>query len=206
MTSEGQRATWSRRRFVQTGLVGGAALALLGGVLAARGSRLRKPPARGLSLLTPQEYAVLCALADRICPAGGEGAPGALALDVPATIDAFLASGPESLQRDVKAVLFVVENALVSALLLERTRPFTQLDAAEQDAALYAMRDSRLPLRRAMFNALKGMCASFYYGDQRTWARIGYPEPPPLAGLRAGFTADLVDWDGLRPRRARGED
>jgi len=195
------RAFWSRRRFVQTGLIGTAGLALLGGVLAARATRLRSLPARGLAVLTPEEYAVLCAIADRICPPAGQGAPGALALGVPATIDAFLAAGPEPLQRDGKTVLFTVENALVSALLLERTRPFTQLTAAEQDAALDAMRDSRLALRRAMFNALKGLCAGFYYADERTWARIGYPGPPPLSGLRAGFAGQLVDWQALRPKR-----
>ena len=94
---------------MQTGLLGTAGLTLLGGALAMRATRLRSLPARGLAVLTPEEYAVLCAIADRICPPLGKGAPGALALGVPATIDGYLAAGPGQLQRDVKTVLFIVE-------------------------------------------------------------------------------------------------
>ncbi|HEX7476183.1 MAG TPA: gluconate 2-dehydrogenase subunit 3 family protein [Polyangiales bacterium] len=123
--------------------MGTAALFLLGTALGVRRTRLRQAPKRGLVLLSPEDYAVLCAVADRICPALGNGAPGALALGVPERIDAILAEAPAHVRRDVKSLLFIVENALVGALFLERARPFTQLSAAEQDTALSAMRRRR---------------------------------------------------------------
>jgi hypothetical protein len=191
----------SRRTFIKTGLLGTAGLVVLGGLLSARQTVLRQTPKQGLKVLTAAEYAVMSAIAARMIPPAGEGAPGALALDLPATLDAFVASGPAWLQKDFKALLWVVENALVGALMLERVTPFTQLSPDAQDRALEAMRASHVPLRKAMFYALKGLCASMYYADDRTWARMGYSGPPPKAMLRSAFSANLVDYDSLRPKK-----
>ena len=190
-------ARFSRRGFIKTGLLGSAGLIVLGAVLGARKTLLRELPKSGLRVLSPQEYAVLSAVADRMCPALGPGAPGALALGVPATIDGMLAQAPARTLGDFKSLLFIVETALVGALLLERTRPFSQLSAAEQDAALDAMRRSKIPLRRSMFLALKNLCASVYYGDERSWARIGYTAPSATS-LRAANAALLFDFEPLR--------
>jgi hypothetical protein len=180
--------------------LGTAALLVLGTAIGARKTLLRQPPKQGLRLLSAAEYAVLCAAFDRICPALGNGAAGALALGVPERIDAMLAAAPGRVQRDVKSLLFIVENALVGALLLERVRPFTQLSAAEQDAVLNAMRHSWLPLRRAMFRALKGLCGGVYYGDERSWARIGYVAPSAHA-LRDAYAQLLFDFEPLRAHK-----
>lgn len=197
MTAPG---TSSRRSFLKTGVLGTAALLTLGTALAARKTLLRQLPKHGLQLLSAQEYAVLCAVADRICPALGAGVPGALALGVPEQIDAMLAAAPDYLQRDFKSLLFIVENALLGALMFERVRPFTQLSAAEQDAMLSSMRHSRLPLRRGMFRALKSLVAAVYYGDERSWARIGYVGPSAQS-FRQAYATQLFDFEPLRARK-----
>jgi hypothetical protein len=191
-------SVWSRRRFLKAGLFGTVGIFVLGATLAARKTVVGAHANGALRVLSAEQYAVLSAVAERICPPPAPGAPGAAALGVAQSIDAMLAEKSALFQRDVKSVLWMVENALVSALFLERVRPFTQLSAAEQDATLDAMRRSSVPLRRTMFAALRGLCAATYFGDQRTWTRMGYEGPPDVAGLRAGFAMNLVDFDSLK--------
>ena len=59
-----------------------------------------------------------------------------------------------------------------------RTLPFTQLDAAGQDAVLLAWQQSRLRIRRTGYAALHGLCAAAYYASPETYGLVGYPGPP----------------------------
>jgi hypothetical protein len=188
----------SRRTVLKFTLATGA-IAFAGAAgLALQKSELRAPTPT-LAALDAGAYAVLCAVADRMCPALGEGAPGALALRIPEKIDAMLHAAPDvQLREQVLRALTVLENALAGALVLERIAPFTKLDAASQDAALAHMRDSSLGVRRTVFRALSTLVLAFYWSEPDTWLRAGYGGPPSTESLREMYKDQLVDLDSLR--------
>ena len=193
----------SRRSLLKTGLVGVVIVAAGGVGLALQSSRLRKVKT-GLRVFTAQEYAIFAAIADRVCPALGEGAPGALALDVPGKADALLAGAEIEAQEGVKLALRAFESGLTGALFFERVRPFTQLSPEDQDRVLARWRDSNIGFRRTVYRALSSLVGALYYGDERTWQRMGYPGPPSLSGLRTTYAENLVDLHALRAKKPEG--
>lgn len=185
----------SRRSLLKTGLVGTLVVGI-GSV----GLAVQRTAPAGLqgTILDADELSVLSAIADRICPPLGPGAPGAKALGVAQSVDALLVQADRETQKGLKLALRVFESALSGALMGERLVPFTQLPPERQDAVLAGWRDSRVGFRRTVFRALSGLVASVYWGEPRTWARIGYGGPPDPAGLRAAYAANLVPLDTLR--------
>ncbi len=191
----------TRRSLLKTGFVGVAVVALGGVALALQRTRATKP-GHELLVLNDKEYAVLAAFAARISPAGGPGAPGATALDVAGKADRLLAGADPEGQKGLKLVLNVFESGLTGALFFERVRPFTQLSGEEQDRVLTAWRDSPIGFRRTVYRALSSLCGALYFGDDRTWQRLGYPGPPSPAALRATYAENLVDLHALRTKNS----
>lgn len=185
-----------RRGLLKKGLVGGALLALGGGgVLALRPGRPVPLPAEGLRVLSPREYAVVDALARRIAPVA-VGFPDP-SRDVPTAlqVDRLLAAGDPGVAREVCQLLGLLESALGGLLLGGRTRPFTLLDGAEQDAVLGEWRDSGLAVRRTGYLALKTLVLGAYYGDPRAQAATGYP-----AAAKGLHDPGAPKWKGVGPR------
>lgn len=167
-----------RRRFLQTGLIGGALLALGGGgALALRHSRLVPLPPEGLLVLGPAEYAVMDAFARRFAPPR-EGFPSHDTVRTAFNADRILARAEEGVRKDFKQLLGLFENALAGLLFAGSTKPFTQLDPEDQDRVIADWRDSRLALRRTGFQALRAVTAGAYYGSPLLWPALGYPGPP----------------------------
>jgi Gluconate 2-dehydrogenase subunit 3 len=187
----------SRRTVLKWSLASGALVLGSGTVLALQKTRLREPTPK-LSVFDPAGYAVLAALADRLCPPLGKGAPGAAALGVAATIDAMLGPADDAVRKQLTTAIAMLENALGGALFGERMVPFTQLDAADQEAALVNLRDSSVGVRRTLFRALSGLVLAVYWSNPRTWERAGYGGPESVAKLREMYRDNLVDLDSLR--------
>jgi hypothetical protein len=198
---ESVTARFSRRKLLKTGLVGALIVGTSGGLLALQKPRARPLPAQGLRVLDAEEFAILAAVADRLCPALGAGAPGASALDVALQADRLFDHAPKDAQTGIKTVLRVFDNALAGALFGERVRSFSELSAEQQDRELAHWRDSRIGFRRTVFHALNTLVGSIYFGDERTWPRIGYPGPPSLGALRAAYAENLVDLHALRANK-----
>ncbi len=191
-----------RRGFLKVGLLGTAAVAVGGVGLALRGSLLREGPAAGLKCLTLREYSILAAVGDAILPAAGEGAPSASEIEVARVADDVLSQVPEEDQKQIKLLLGIFDNALVSFLFDGRMTPFTKLSVEDQQKALLAWGNSRVQFRRTAFQALKGLVGAFYYGDQRTWKRIGYGGPPDVSAYRIMRAAEReAEQGGLRAQR-----
>src|SRR3954465_5285905 len=100
-------SVWSRRRFLKAGLFGTVGIFVLGATLAARKTVVGAHANGALRVLSAEQYAVLSAVAERICPPPAPGAPGAAALGVAQSIDAMLAEKSALFQRDVKSVLWM---------------------------------------------------------------------------------------------------
>ncbi len=198
MNAPNAARTLSRRRLMQSGLWGSALLALAGTGLSFQ-KTLRPPAApEHLSVLSRDEYAILAAVADTLCPRRAQSIPSASELGIPERIDAMFATADADQREGFKLALRTIESPLAGAVFGERARPFTQLDENARTRALRAFRDSRLGLRRTIYNGLSALVMALYWGDPRSWTRTGYEGPPDAAGLRRMYGDNLVDLASLR--------
>lgn len=172
-----------RRGFLKKGLLGGALL-LVGGALpiALRGGRRGPAPLRPLALLTPDEHAIMAAIAARIVPGDGAGPawPSAAALDCAGKIDALMATTHPRVGAEFRQLLHLFENGLTGLLTTLRPTPFTRCAPADQDARLEAWRQSRVALLRSGYQALKRLSQATYYSSPEIYPRVGYPGPPEV--------------------------
>ena len=94
-------------------------------------------------------------------------------------------------------------------LLDGRATPFTLLGPAEQDAVLDDFRTSRIPIRRSVYKALRGLIAASYWGDPRLYAAAGYPGPPDYKAVmraREAAAAPPDDAAGTEDTAPAGEE
>jgi Gluconate 2-dehydrogenase subunit 3 len=190
----------SRRTLLKTGLIGASFVAAGSVALALQKPRSREA-ADKLQVLTAGEAGALDALAERLCPAQGPGAPGARAIGLVPYIDGMLSYADAEAQKGFKLALLMFDNALTGAVFGERARPFSQLSAADQDRVLTGWRHSSVPFRRTLYRGLSMVIMATYWSLPQTWPRIGYAGPPSASGLRAAYADNLVDLDGLRATR-----
>lgn len=188
----GRRET--RRGFLKKGLFGGLLLALGGaGFLAfRRGARVRLP--EGLHVLDDRDYPLVLALINRLIPRR-QGFPDTDTLGTAREIDRILTMVDDSARLELKQLLVLFENALPNFLFGARLKPFTQLAVDDQDLVLAEWRDSRIPLRRSGYYALRTLVMSAYYGNPAVWPAVQYPGPPP--GLH---DPNAPVWKGAGPR------
>ena len=108
----------------------------------------------------------------RLVPAHLEDLAGRV--DPVATTDAFLARlGP----LGDALVLALVALEWAPWPLVPKLRPFSALDASDQQAVLADLRDSRLGFKRQLFAAAKSVGCLAYYGSPQSHAALGYPGP-----------------------------
>jgi len=170
------RAVLSRRGFLRAGIVGGVLLggaAIVGRSLS--GYHLDAATASRLRALSPKEYLVMQAVARRVLAADADDAPSADAVDVAGAVDTYVAKLPPAVQREVRALLQLVEHG--SSLFRGRATRFTHLTPAEQDATLADWQHSSLVVRQRGFQALRTLAFLGYWRDDRTWPLIGYSGP-----------------------------
>ena len=189
---------FSRRAFLRSGLIGVAVLGVSGLALALQKTKLVAAPKDGLLVLTPEQYSILTAVSARTCPAKPGASPEGI--DVALSCDRLLTLVDDDVKAGVGLALDVLESGAVGAMFGERTAPFTQLSAEDQDRVLMAFAHSSVPLRRTIYRSLSGLTGTLYYGDPRAWPSAGYPGPPSPSGLRAAYAHQLVDWQALRAK------
>lgn len=170
----------TRRRFLQVGVAGGAALAVAGWLAQ---SPPRAAAGGALEVLSPEEYAIVAAVAARLCP-GGPGLPSAAQIDVAAKVDRFLAGMDDWTIADFKSLLAVFDSTWGGLLLEGRISRFVELSPAEQDETLESWRRSSLDFKRGAYTALRGLIVTRYWGDPRVYGFAGYPGPPSFGRKR----------------------
>jgi len=170
----------SRRSLVKRGLLGGALLAAGGaGFLALRSGASVSVPADGLLVFTPAQFAVLDALARRMVRPR-HGWPSVDQVGVARAADRIAARVEPSARKELQQLLGLFENGLAGFLFGGRTRPFTRLEGAEQDAVLTEWRDSRISVRRTGYAALRTLVLAGYYQSPAVWPPMGYGGPPRI--------------------------
>jgi hypothetical protein len=164
----------SRRRALGLGIGGGLLVVLAG--LSFQPTTLVLPE-QPLKALTPEQYSILRAVAQRFHPGKGP-IPSASQIGVADAVDELLASVHPGFAVDFGRALLVFESAAGHLVFDGRFTPFTRMPPEQQDHVLEGWRDARSHLRRQIFHAMLGLCSAAYWGDPRTWPVMEYPGPP----------------------------
>lgn len=133
--------------------------------------------------LSRRQWRALEAICDTFAP-GEDGTPGATALGVPPVLwDAVQMNPREADRKQVAQLLSLWDTRLLTVLGGGGLARFSDLTPERRERVLLAWCDSRLPQRRAAFQALRKAALLFYYmvpgeeGHSPVWDRIGYPGP-----------------------------
>ncbi len=139
-------------------------------------------------LPTAAQARALEAICDTFAP-GGDGLPGASELGVPEVLFAALqAHSCPADRRKFAQLLSLWDGPLHDLLSSAGPRRFSALPQERREQVLLSWCDSRLPGRRAAFQALRKAILSLYYilpgpagGPNPAWKRLKYPGPlgPP---------------------------
>jgi hypothetical protein len=134
------------------------------------GTNIDRPSA---SVLSGSRRATFLALAGRIVPDEGPGAPGAESDATVAAAESFLASQDEGARTKLRLLLKVFEWGPA----FKCGRRFTLLPAGEQNSYMQAWERSRIQLFRFGFSSLRNLVLLSFYTRPDSWPMIGYPGP-----------------------------
>jgi choline dehydrogenase-like flavoprotein len=134
--------------------------------------------------LTPRQQRALEQICDAFCPSG-DGLPSATELGVPGALVGAIARNPRAVERrQLAALLSAWDSPALGPLGGVGWKRFSALPRTERERALLAWGDSRLPQRRAVFQALRKGALLFYYmlpgpngARSPAWDAIGYDGP-----------------------------
>jgi long-chain-alcohol oxidase len=134
--------------------------------------------------LNPRQRQALQDICDTFCPTA-EGLPSATELGVPDALLGAVALNPrESERKQFATLLSLWDTPALGALGGAGFKRFSALGAQEREQLLLAWADSRLPQRRAVFEALRKGALLFYYmlsgpdgARSPAWDAIGYDGP-----------------------------
>ncbi len=134
--------------------------------------------------LSPRQRQAMEDICAAFCPSG-DGVPSARDLGVADALADAVALNPRASERkQLAALLSLWDTPALGALGGAGLKRFSQLPVAERERLLLSWADSRLPQRRAVFQALRKGTLLFYYmlagpdgGRNPVWDAIGYAGP-----------------------------
>jgi long-chain-alcohol oxidase len=134
--------------------------------------------------LTPRQHRALEDICDTFCPAG-DGVPTARELGVADAVLEAISKNPRvSERKQLQALLGLWDSAALGALGGGGWKRFSAMTPIQRERVLLSWANSRLPQRRAVFQALRKAALLFYYmlpgsdGDRNpAWDAIGYDGP-----------------------------
>jgi hypothetical protein len=180
--------TVSRRRVLEAigaaVVMGGVGLAFL------RSRGYPAVPGGASASLDRSRFALVRAVAARVCAPDAAGAPSADEVGVASFVDAYASKMAGGQRADLLKFLDFIEQ-LAPAMTIRSSTRFTRLTQVDQDRVLAGLEASEVDLLRGGFAGLKALVFMGYYRDPRTWSVLGYEGPtlgravPPWP-LRAG--------------------
>jgi choline dehydrogenase-like flavoprotein len=161
-------------------------------------------PGNGRPTLRRRQRRALEAICDTFAPGGGD-VPSATELGVPAALMAAVAQNPRDAERkQVAQLLALWDTTLLTALGGGGVGRFSRLSQADRERVLLSWSDSRVPQRRAAFQALRKGTLLCYYGlpgpnggRSPVWDALDYPGPlgPPADPPPRGITPVPISSD-----------
>jgi long-chain-alcohol oxidase len=133
--------------------------------------------------LTPRQRAALEEICDTFCPSQ-PGFPAAGQLRVADAVIGAMAAAPRAEQKQLAMLLSAWDTPAMGLVGGAGWSRFSALERHRREELLLSWRDSRLPQRRAVFQALRKAALLFYYivpgangGRNPAWEAIGYDGP-----------------------------
>lgn len=142
---------------------------------------------KGLSFMEPtaRQRTALGLICDTFTPGDGSQLPSATELGSVDTVFEILRRNPRAAEGKQLTTLLDVWDSRVTGLLFGYgPRRFSALPPAAREQALLRLGESRIPLKRTLFQALKQAALLSYNvtpgatGSSPLWQAIGYPGPP----------------------------
>jgi choline dehydrogenase-like flavoprotein len=151
--------------------------------------------------LTTRQHRALTAIADTFAPGDSDSVPAASSLQVADTVAEFAGRNRRAAERrQLAQVLGLWDSRALGAIGGAGLKRFSSLTQEEREQVLLSWADSRVPQRRALFQALRKAILLLYYAvpspdgsPSPVWEAIDYPgplgkledaPPPPLSPLR----------------------
>ncbi len=135
--------------------------------------------------LTPRQHRALEDICDAFCP-GGDGVPTARELGVADAVVGAIGKNPRQAERkQLQALLGLWDSPALGAIGGGGWRRFSEMTPMQREEVLLSWAASRVPQRRAVFQALRKATLLFYYmlpasgdgGRNPAWDAIGYDGP-----------------------------
>lgn len=172
-----------RRIFLKVG-VGGAALLLLGRWLPAAPAADAVDAGTRFIYLTTADAAALA----RIIPVMLEGAlpedrgqQNAAIGEIVRGIDIVIGYQPHNARAEIRDLFGLLTKGVTRALVAGVWRSWENATDKDVRAFLASWRNSRLGLLRSAYIGLNNLIVGSWYGNPKSWERIGYPGPPKIA-------------------------
>lgn len=169
----------SRRRLLQAGLAGAAALAIAGGVAWFRGRIERTPRA-----LDRDAQEVVRAIVPAMLAGALPAADADRARAIDETVDAVdraVAGLPPASRGELAQLFALLSLAVGRRVFAGVPSPWPEASRDEIDTFLVAWQTSAWPLKRSAYDALHQLVIAAWYANPRAWPAVGYPGPPSLA-------------------------
>lgn len=164
--------TISRRTFLKAGLIGTVALATAGGLY--RASRHVELP--GKFVLDSSARSILGAIVPVVLKDAIDPTPAALESAISGVRDA-IAGLPLTTQKEVQDLFALLSFAPARRFLAGLPDDWPQATPEDIAAFLQRWRVSRLSLLQNAYHALHDLITGSWYGNESSWAAIGYPGP-----------------------------
>ncbi|HET9338590.1 MAG TPA: hypothetical protein VFQ55_06290 [Casimicrobiaceae bacterium] len=169
----------SRRRLLQAGLAGAAALAVGAGIVWFRRRAAESPLALDDDARTIVRAIVPSMLAGAL-PA--DGPERTLAIDeTVAAVDRAIAGLPPAVRGELGQLFALLALGIGRRVFASVPSPWPEASRGEIDAFLAGWQSSAWALKRSAYDALHQIVIAAWYANPRAWPAIGYPGPPSLA-------------------------
>ena len=174
----------TRRQFIKTGLIGGAALVV---VRAAYGpfSNPARPIADDyrFAYLNEAQRTVMAAIAPVLLAGALPQEPQAYAKalqDVVRGLDTAISGFTPQAQGELRQLFDLLTFPPTRRLVAGVSRPWAEASAADIDGFLNRWAASRLDLLQSAQQALRQLVFAAWYGNPDAWPHIGYGGPPQV--------------------------
>ncbi|NKY49029.1 GMC family oxidoreductase [Nocardia vermiculata] len=134
---------------------------------------------------TAQQRAALGMICNTFTPGNGATLPSATELGSVETVFEILGRNPRAAEgKQLTTLLDLWDSRALGLLFGNRGRRYSTLTAEQREQTLLRLGDSRIPLKRTLFQALKQAALLSYNvtpdatGGHPLWKAIGYPGPP----------------------------
>lgn len=171
----------SRRELLKTGVLGCAALAIVG--LAAAAWARAQPIEGDFTFLTPEDRVIVAAIAPVMLagalPAGGTERASA-EIEVVRGVDRAISGLAPATQAELRQLFDLLGLGIARVLVAGLWPSWDEAGAEDIAGFLERWRTSRFDLLRSAYLGLHELIIAAWYGNPRAWPRIGYPGPPEL--------------------------